>query len=524
MLRSRVDEPLPELDRQVFRQVVPLDHYLCRVAERVDFERFRPRLAAAYSSGMGRPALDPVFMLKVLFLRFHYKLSDRQVMERTRTDLAFRWFLGLGLEASVPHHTEGTYFRRRIGAEQFTRIFQDLVGLAREHGLVSDRLRLKDATHLIADAAELTPLALAAQVRERVLRAADPLWPDWARGQRDQVETLRQTTAELPDGERLAARVEQLRAMAAEARERLATLPAGTDAARQRLEQALTVAAKLLADRDDPDAGDRLGSAADPDARVGKHGGYFLGYLLDLAIDADSELITAVQVLPGNGAEAADTAALIRQEESAQGNDVRGVSLDGAGYNGPVLRELTDPKGLNLEVTVPPPKTPPRATFGPDRFALTVLEDGQRGLKCPQGETTRRHARTEKKTGDRFVFAAGTCAACPRRADCLEDPGRPGGRTVVKNDYEAEYRRVEEKAATPEYEATRREHPKVERRLGDMARHHNCRRACFRGLAKTLVQTLLTAMVVNVKRMVKLLDAAAHAAIPPPPRADGVAA
>ena len=43
------------------------------------------------------------------------------------------------------------------------------------------------------------------------------------------------------------------------------------------------------------------------------------------------------------------------QEEAAQGNDVQGLSMDGAGYNGPVLRELTDPEGLNLDVTVPPP-------------------------------------------------------------------------------------------------------------------------------------------------------------------------
>ena len=101
----------------------------------------------------------------------------------------------------------------------------------REHGLVSDpgAPGRKDATHLLADAAEVTPVALVAQVRERLLASADPFWPAWVVG------------------------------------------------------------------------------------------------------------------APG----------LIRQEESAQGNDVAGVSIDGAGYKGPVLRELTDPKGLNRVVTVP---------------------------------------------------------------------------------------------------------------------------------------------------------------------------
>jgi len=505
MLNSENPVALSDFDERVFAAVVPADHYLRRVKALVDFERFRPRFDDAYSPTMGRPAVDPIRMLKILFLRFHYKLSDRQVMERAKTDMVFRWFLDLSLHAAVPHHTEGTYFRQRIGVERLQQVFHDLVGLAREHGLVSDRLRLKDATHLFADAAELTPLGLAAQVRERLLQAAEPLLPAWVTEQRAGLETLRQTTAELADAERLAARVEHLRELAAQLRERIAALPPADDAKRQRLDKALALATKLLADRDDPQAGDRLGSAVDPDARTGLHGRYFLGYLLDMAIDADSELITAVNVLPGNGPEAADTITLIQQEEAAQGNQVEGVSLDGAGYNGPVLRQLTDPAGLNLDVTVPPPKPPPRSTFGPERFTLKVLENGCGEVTCPAGQSTRQRERLKDKHGCRYTFKPKQCAGCSLREQCLQNPQSMKGRTVIKNDYEAEYRRVEAKAATPEYVETRRRHPKVERKLNDVVRHHGCRRACFRGQAKVLGQALLTALVVNVKRLTKLV-------------------
>ena len=505
MLNSENRVALSDFDQRVFAAVVPADHYLRRVKALVDFERFRPRFDDAYSPTMGRPAVDPIRMLKILFLRFHYKLSDRQVMERAKTDMVFRWFLDLSLHAAVPHHTEGTYFRQRIGVERLQQVFHDLVGLAREHGLVSDRLRLKDATHLFADAAELTPLGLAAQVRERLLQAAEPLLPAWVTEQRAGLETLRQTTAELADAERLAARVEHLRELAAQLRERIAALPPADDAKRQRLDKALALATKLLADRDDPQAGDRLGSAVDPDARTGLHGRYFLGYLLDMAIDADSELITAVNVLPGNGPEAADTITLIQQEEAAQGNQVEGVSLDGAGYNGPVLRQLTDPAGLNLDVTVPPPKPPPRSTFGPERFTLKVLENGCGEVTCPAGQSTRQRERLKDKHGCRYTFKPKQCAGCSLREQCLQNPQSMKGRTVIKNDYEAEYRRVEAKAATPEYVETRRRHPKVERKLNDVVRHHGCRRACFRGQAKVLGQALLTALVVNVKRLTKLV-------------------
>jgi transposase len=502
-------EPLPELDRQVFEMVVPEDHFLRQVAKQIDFERFRQRLAGAYCLNMGRPAVDPVRMLKILFLRFHYKLSDRQVMNRAVTDLAFRWFLGLPLKKPVPHHTEGTYFRNRIGEERFVQVFQDLVTQAREAGLVQDRLRLKDATHLFADVTRVTPLALAAQVREHLLKAAAPFFAEWVDEQRARLDALRKATAELAHNERLAARIEHLQEMTAQLRERRAALPpaATNDAKRQRLERALAVATKLLEDRADPESKDRLTSAVDPDARVGFHNGFFLGYVLDMAIDADSELITGVNVLPGNGAgmEAADAITLIQQEEAAQGNDVEGLSIDGIGYNGPVLRELTDPEGLNLDVTVPPPQTPVHTTFGAERFTLTVLPDGNAELTCPNGQTTRTHNRTGKDTGTQYTFKKSQCTHCPLREQCLQKPQGTRPRSVIINDYEPEYQRIKAKVQTPEYQQTRRAHRKIERKLGEVVRHHNARRTAYRGLPKVLTQAALTALVVNVKRIVELV-------------------
>jgi transposase len=514
---------LSEFDRQVFEVVVPKDHYLRQVAGQIDFERFRPRLAEAYSSDMGRPAIDPVRMLKIMFLSYHYKLSDRQVMRRTETDMAFRWFLGLPLAKEVPNHTSGTYFRERIG-DRFEQVFQELVAQAREAGLVKDRLRLKDATHMFGDVADLHPLQLTAQVRDRLLQTAAPFFSDWVSRQREQIETLRKTTAEFPDDERLAVRIEHLREMVAQMHELTAGLPSATEAdrPRQRLRRALELADKLLADRSDPEAKDRLVNAVDPDARVGKHGSFFVGYLLDMTIDPDSELITAVNVLPGNGPEAADAVELIKHEEAAQGNHVEGMSMDGAGFNGPVLRELTDPQGLNLDMTVPPPSPQERTTFGPERFTLKIIDEQHAELTCPNGQTTQQRERIEKDTGWKYIFKPSQCADCPLRQQCMQNPlSKKKGRTVIKNDYEAEYRRVAEKAKTPQYEQTRREHPKIERKLGEMARHHGARRARYRGKAKVLAQAALTAISVNIKRMMKLLKQKTNSLLTAlPPRAE----
>ena len=79
------------------------------------------------------------------------------------------------------------------------------------------------------------------------------------------------------------------------------------------------------------------------------------------------------------------------------------------------------------------------------------------------------------------------------------------GRSVIKNDYAAEYAAARRKAQTVEFDAVRREHRKVERKLGEMVRHHRSRRARYRGRLKVLTQQLMTAVTVNVKRMVKML-------------------
>ena len=117
----------------------------------------------------------------------------------------------------------------------------------------------------------------------------------------------------------------------------------------------------------------KLLSVHDPDARRGKHGEYYEGYLLDVAMDADSELITGVNVLPANGNEGADATHLIRQEEQAHGNDVEAISMEGAGFRGDLLRELTDPHGLNLEVFEPPSPQPVDGQFQAEQFTLAAV-------------------------------------------------------------------------------------------------------------------------------------------------------
>jgi hypothetical protein len=127
----------------------------------------------------------------------------------------------------------------------------------------------------------------------------------------------------------------------------------------------------LLANQDDLEGSDRLGSAADSEAWRDKHGRYYNGYSCDSSQDPDSELLTTVNVLPANGDEAADACTLLETEQAAHHNQVAALSIDSVGFQGALLRALSQPEGLHVTVYVPPiPKASPTV--------LTSLKFGQR--------------------------------------------------------------------------------------------------------------------------------------------------
>jgi len=501
MLYDSTPPRVSEFDQQVYRVVVPPDHFLRKVSQVVPWDDFHDLLAPYYTRDMGRPAESPVLMLKLEYLRYHHNLSDRDVIARGQTDLAFRHFLQIPLRWKLPHPSSLCIFRGRLGAKGFREVFRQVVHAAREHGVVKDRLRIKDATHVIANIAVPSALALVAQTRDKLLLAAEPFAPLLVEGERVNLDLLREATQSLKPAERLVTRVVQLREMLFWTDELAPPDSAETNRAWQTFLAQLDLAHKILDDQEHPQAGDRTLSTTDPDARCGKHGQWYDGYLTDISMDADSEMITEVNVLPAGGDEAADAVELIRQEEAAHGNDVQALSIDGAGFNGPMLRELQDPEDLNVDTYVPPPKETKKELFTPRDFE----EDTQRGVvTCPAGQTSQSGYRDDQKQTTKYRFAASACRVCPLLARCMKQPPKRHGRTVCKTDYQAEHQRAREKAATPQYTAVRREHPKVERKLGEVMNRHGGRRARYRGRWKVLIQELMACTATNVKRLVRL--------------------
>ena len=143
-------------------------------------DNFWRQLKEKYSSTMGRKAEDVIRMFKYLLLKNYYKLSDRGLIERTETDMLFKYFLDyLPEETELIDPSLLTVFRReRLSnkeneEETSTNLMDKLIAktveIALNEGLIEIKNKLiQDSTHTNAMYQHISP-------REELIRQAKEL-------------------------------------------------------------------------------------------------------------------------------------------------------------------------------------------------------------------------------------------------------------------------------------------------------------------------------------------------------------
>ena len=190
-------------------------------------------------------------------------------------NIAYRLFLGLSLKSPLPHHTSMTYFRdawARAAAADFRRLGRPGPPTGPGQGSAG----LKDATHIIANIAVPSTIRLVAEVRDQLLEALRPFADQRVAAEEQRAEAIRLGSEDAKNEERLVQRVAHLRGVLAWADEvpGQEVFQQQSEPAQEQLRSALALAHKVLADRDDPKAGDKVLSVHDADARTGKHGDF----------------------------------------------------------------------------------------------------------------------------------------------------------------------------------------------------------------------------------------------------------
>jgi hypothetical protein len=244
----------------------------------------------------------------------------------------------------------------------------------------------------------------------------------------------------------------------------------------------------------------RILSVHDPEMRHGhkSHSTRFDGHKAAVAVDTDTQLITAVDILPGNARDSVGALELVKQSEENTGMAVE-EAIGDAAYGDGATRQAFADEGRTLIAKVP--GRPNKAYFPKEDFRID-LEAGT--CTCPAGVVTR----TLRPTGSRpdgrggrqpswgFVFDGTVCQVCVLRPRCTADKNRKG-RTVRVHPQEAllqEARALQHSEAFAEY----RERRQVsEHRLARLVQL-GVRQSRYFGRAKTLFQLLLAATVANL--------------------------
>ena len=121
----------------------------------IDFEQFRSILESLFAndhkkSRAGRKPMDPIFMLKVLFLQRLYNISDHQIEYQIKDRMSFREFLDIQSVDDVPD--EKTVWKYRdimsesgIGERLFAKFNEQLNSI----GLIVNEGKIIDASFVI---------------------------------------------------------------------------------------------------------------------------------------------------------------------------------------------------------------------------------------------------------------------------------------------------------------------------------------------------------------------------------------
>lgn len=152
---TRTEGKQLKLHMITIEDLVPEDHFLRKLERHMDFNFIYHETACYYSANNGRPSIDPVILLKYLLIGFLYGIeSERRLEQEIRVNVAYRWFLGLDLDDTVPDHSTISQNRRRRFRETdlFRRLFEQVLLQCMDKGLVTGHTILTDSTHIKANA------------------------------------------------------------------------------------------------------------------------------------------------------------------------------------------------------------------------------------------------------------------------------------------------------------------------------------------------------------------------------------
>ena len=436
--------------------LVPADSLFRKIDKLIDFSFIYGMVKHLYDSNKGRPSIDPVVLVKFLLIGFLEGItSERRIERKIKVDNEYRWFLGLDIDDKVPDHSTISQLRRRKlnGTDLFRKIFERILFVCLKNSLVDGKLVLTDSTHVKANASKKS------EIKVQVEKEATAYWERLDRYEEIEREKLEAEGKIVP----------------AKKRQNIGAMP-----------KIVTKTESIT----DTEAG-RLNRPGKPE---GMH------YLDHQSIDAKNGIIVDVAVTPGNVADCVPYLDRIEYMENIL--NIGAVSVDSA-YDTSLIHKDLQERGITIFTPEKNTSDTSKAEF---RRADFLYDETNDIFTCPNGATLtlKRLKRNESSVTHEYNANIADCKDCSHREKCLAPSQK--SRRIQVNIFEKIVKQHHALDGSAQYKkALQKRAIWCEGSFAAQKREHNLKQLFRRGIEAAETHCLLSAIALNLKRMVKCM-------------------
>lgn len=440
--------------------LVPEDNIYRQIDKFLDMRFIYKECEKLYGK-TGKPSIDPVVFFKLeLYGYFENIISDRELIRRANDSLAARYFIGYDIDEKLPWHSTVSRTRGLISKESFEKIFNKILKLCYQSGLIEGKHQSIDSTLVKANAS-----------LESLERKEPKLTVE---------EYINKTYEENKEEEQKENK--------------------GQDGGQEKRPELTIEQSKEKSQKKKAESNQNYESKTDPDSRMlskpGKPSDLY--YTTHYSADSKKKIITDVLT---TFADRGDSPVLIEVYERAEkrlnelGLKIEEVSADKGYCSGKNLRYFEQQE---IKAFIPTQEYVNRN--GKMNNKEFIYNEQSNLYVCPKGKELTLYSYEKKKQRNRYRAKEKDCLNCPMKQLCCPNAKR---RSVSRTIYYKEYERLDRRLKTAEAKRASVIRKTVSEGLFAEAKmYHGLRKYMTRGIDKAQKKSYMIASVQNLKRLV----------------------
>ena len=478
--------------------LIDKNNFWRQLKDMIDFSFVYDELKDKYSSTMGRKAEDVIRMFKYLLLKNYYKLSDRGLVERTKTDMLFKYFLDyLPEEISLIDPSLLTVFRRerlsnkdneeKTATNLMDKLISKTVEIALAEGIIEVKNKIiEDSTHTNAMYQHISPreelIKQAKELRKSIYKIDETM--------HDKMPKKRENTGLLED--QIEYTKELLNLVKKDVR--FTTIPS--------INEKINILEETMNDTEY-----EIEYSKDKDAKVGHKTAdtSFFGYKTHIAMTPE-RIITAAVVTTGEKHDGKQLQTLV-EKSKANGIEVEAVIGDGA-YSEKENIEYCEDKNIKLAS-----KLSKFVTHGNSQKNNNFEYNKDAGMYvCKAGHMAikKRHSIIKDKRYnsqsevESYHFDIEKCKYCPYKEGCYKEGAKSKTYNVtIKSDVHIKHM---DYMKTEEFKELYAERYKIEAKNSELKSNFGYDTANACGKIGITIQGASALFLANIKRIIKLKE------------------